>query len=118
MKLNMESQRMELQKAAAAHVGHCRYENNYDRIIKICGVAGCGKTDTPPAESEDAAETTTATASLFSLIPTGIILGILNSKYDLYRIIGMDLKTIIFSFIALFLIMIMLYAFILLALVC
>lgn len=55
---------------------------------------------------------------LFSLIPTGIILGILNSKYDLDRIIGMDLKTIIFSFIALFLIMIMLYAFILLALVC
>ncbi|MBE6843134.1 MAG: hypothetical protein E7510_09955 [Ruminococcus sp.] len=55
---------------------------------------------------------------LFSLIPTGIILGILNSKYDLYRIIGMDLKTIIFSFIALLLIMIMLYAFILLALVC
>ena len=44
MKLNMESQRMELQKTAAAHVRHCRYENNYDRIIKICGVAGCGKT--------------------------------------------------------------------------
>jgi len=55
---------------------------------------------------------------LFSLIPTGIILSILNSKYDLERIIGMDLKTIIFSFIALFLIMLMLYAFILLALVC
>lgn len=55
---------------------------------------------------------------LFSLIPTGIILGILNSEYDLDRIIGMDLKTIIFLFIALFLIMLMLYAFILFALVC
>ncbi|MBQ7007992.1 MAG: hypothetical protein IJN05_02130 [Ruminococcus sp.] len=44
MNLNIESERIELQKDVAAHVRYCHRENICDRIIKICGISGTGKT--------------------------------------------------------------------------
>ncbi len=44
MNLNIESERIELQKDIAAHVRYCHRENICDRIIKICGISGTGKT--------------------------------------------------------------------------
>ena len=44
MNLNIESKRIELQKDIAAHVRYCHRENICDRIIKICGISGTGKT--------------------------------------------------------------------------
>lgn len=55
---------------------------------------------------------------LFSLIPTGIILGILDSEYGVANVTGIDMKIIIFSFVYVFLIMLMLYAYILFVLMC
>ncbi len=44
MNLNIESERIELQKDIASHVRYCHRENICDRIIKICGISGTGKT--------------------------------------------------------------------------
>ena len=44
MNLNIESERIELQKDIAAHVRYCHRENICDRIIKMCGISGTGKT--------------------------------------------------------------------------
>ena len=44
MNLNIESERIELQKDIAARVRYCYRENIRDRIIKICGISGMGKT--------------------------------------------------------------------------
>lgn len=44
MNLNIELERIELQKDIAAHVRYCYRENICDRIIKICGISGTGKT--------------------------------------------------------------------------
>ncbi len=44
MNLSIESERIELQKDIAAHVRYCHRENICDRIIKICGISGTGKT--------------------------------------------------------------------------
>lgn len=42
MNLNIELERIELQKDIAAHVRYCYRENICDRIIKICGISGTG----------------------------------------------------------------------------
>ena len=44
MNLNIESVRIELQKDIVARVRYCYRENIRDRIVKICGISGTGKT--------------------------------------------------------------------------